>query len=107
MLPCQFHAEVFGTNLGYYTQKKFANHCQSLYRKNLLAHFGCVNAINFSRSGNLLVSGRYIENFSIKYSFIFFEFVYKINHSLFLFMNFSTKKSISISFMLQITRHCK
>jgi len=30
---------------------------KSLYRKNLLAHFGCVNAIEFSKDGNLLVSG--------------------------------------------------
>lgn len=27
------------------------------HRKNLLAHFGCVNAIEFSKDGSLLVSG--------------------------------------------------
>ncbi|XP_047132399.1 DDB1- and CUL4-associated factor 5 isoform X1 [Hydra vulgaris] len=57
MLSSQIHAKVYGTNSINYTQNKIANHCQSLYRKDLLAHFGCVNAINFSRNGNFLVSG--------------------------------------------------
>ncbi|XP_071545634.1 uncharacterized protein [Panulirus ornatus] len=30
---------------------------KNLYRKNLYAHYGCVNAIEFSREGDLLVSG--------------------------------------------------
>ncbi|CAL8111329.1 unnamed protein product [Orchesella dallaii] len=30
---------------------------KTLHRKNLVAHFGCVNAIEFSKDGNLLVSG--------------------------------------------------
>ncbi|CAL4087615.1 unnamed protein product, partial [Meganyctiphanes norvegica] len=33
------------------------NTAKSLYRKDLYAHFGCVNAIEFSREGDLLVSG--------------------------------------------------
>lgn len=30
---------------------------RNLYRKDLLAHYGCVNAIEFSEEGELLVSG--------------------------------------------------
>ncbi|CAG7836581.1 unnamed protein product [Allacma fusca] len=30
---------------------------KNLFRKNLYAHFGCVNAVEFSRDGNLLASG--------------------------------------------------
>jgi hypothetical protein len=30
---------------------------RNLYRKDLLAHYGCVNAIEFSAEGDLLVSG--------------------------------------------------
>lgn len=33
------------------------NAAKSLYSKNLLAHFGCVNAIEFSIGGELLASG--------------------------------------------------
>ncbi|XP_046402157.1 DDB1- and CUL4-associated factor 5 isoform X2 [Ischnura elegans] len=32
-------------------------HARNLYRKDLLAHYGCVNAIEFSNEGELLVSG--------------------------------------------------
>lgn len=31
----------------------------NLYRKDLFAHYGCVNAIEFSAEGELLVSGKY------------------------------------------------
>lgn len=31
---------------------------RNLYRKDLLAHYGCVNAIEFSEEGELLVSGK-------------------------------------------------
>lgn len=31
---------------------------RSLYRSDLLAHYGCVNAIEFSADGELLISGR-------------------------------------------------
>lgn len=34
---------------------------RNLYRKDLLAHYGCVNAIEFSQEGNLLVSGKCFE----------------------------------------------
>lgn len=30
---------------------------RNLYRKDLLAHYGCVNAIEFSNEGELLASG--------------------------------------------------
>lgn len=30
---------------------------ENLYRKDLLSHYGCVNAIEFSNQGDLLVSG--------------------------------------------------
>lgn len=33
------------------------NTAKSLHTKNLLAHFGCVNAIEFSNGGELLASG--------------------------------------------------
>lgn len=32
---------------------------RNLYRKNLVAHYGCVNAIEFSSNGDLLTSGRF------------------------------------------------
>lgn len=35
------------------------NSAKSLHNKNLLAHFGCVNAIEFSNGGELLASGMY------------------------------------------------
>lgn len=31
----------------------------SLYKRDLVAHFGCVNAIEFSGDGELLVSGKF------------------------------------------------
>lgn len=33
------------------------NVSRNLYRRDLMAHFGCVNAIEFSEEGELLVSG--------------------------------------------------
>ncbi|KAG5344224.1 DCAF5 factor, partial [Acromyrmex heyeri] len=38
------------------TNARFAN-AENLYRKDLLSHYGCVNAIEFSNQGDLLVSG--------------------------------------------------
>ena len=32
---------------------------ENLFRKNLLSHYGCVNAIEFSNQGDLLVSGKF------------------------------------------------
>lgn len=36
------------------------NASKNLYSKDLYAHYGCVNAIEFSNEGDLLVSGKYI-----------------------------------------------
>lgn len=33
---------------------------RNLYRKDLLAHYGCVNAIEFSKDGEYLISGMLI-----------------------------------------------
>lgn len=34
------------------------NIAKNLYRKDLLAHYGCVNAIEFSENGEFLISGK-------------------------------------------------
>lgn len=34
---------------------------ENLYRKDLLSHYGCVNAIEFSNQGDLLVSGESLD----------------------------------------------
>lgn len=34
------------------------NISKNLYRKDLVSHFGCVNAIEFSSEGELLISGK-------------------------------------------------
>ena len=33
----------------------------NLYQKDLYAHYGCVNAIEFSNEGDLLISGLYLK----------------------------------------------
>lgn len=33
--------------------------CKGLYRKDLYGHFGCVNAIEFSKDGQWFVSGKF------------------------------------------------
>lgn len=54
-----------GPNYRNYANWQF-DKAKSLYRKNLFAHFGCVNAIEFSKNGNLLVSGKkfYLKKYS-------------------------------------------
>ena len=50
-----------GNNIYYFRRNLFRERLASarnLYRKNLVAHYGCVNAIEFSSSGDLLVSGK-------------------------------------------------
>lgn len=37
--------------------KERLNIAKNLYRKDLISHFGCVNAIEFSNEGELLISG--------------------------------------------------
>lgn len=47
-------------NLAYFRANLFQERlaiAKNLYRTDLLAHYGCVNAIEFSNDGNLLVSG--------------------------------------------------
>lgn len=39
-------------------RERLAN-AQNLYRMNMIAHYGCVNAIEFSKNGNLLTSGKF------------------------------------------------
>lgn len=43
---------------------KRLNAAKNLYRRELVCHFGCVNAIEFSSNGELLVSGKYILYFN-------------------------------------------
>lgn len=45
---------------------KRLNAAKNLYRRDLVCHFGCVNAIEFSSNGELLVSG----NKSFKYQLV-------------------------------------
>lgn len=50
-----------GNNIYYFRRNLFRERLASarnLYRKNLVSHYGCVNAIEFSNSGDLLVSGK-------------------------------------------------
>jgi len=54
-----FRRETLTKGVG---DKSIVNHhlaeCgQEVFRKNLFAHFGCINAIEFSHDGELLVSG--------------------------------------------------
>lgn len=51
-----------GDNIVYFRQNLYRERlscAKSLYKKDLLSHFGCVNAIEFSNDGDLLVSGWY------------------------------------------------
>lgn len=40
--------------------ERFAK-AKNLYRKDLLAHYGCVNAIEFSEDGEFLISGQILK----------------------------------------------
>lgn len=40
-------------------RERLAN-SQNLYRMNMIAHYGCVNAIEFSKNGDLLTSGKFL-----------------------------------------------
>lgn len=44
---------------------KRLNAAKNLYRRDLVCHFGCVNAIEFSSNGELLVSGN--KNYKYKH----------------------------------------
>lgn len=45
---CVIQSELF--------RERLAN-ARNLYKKDLFAHYGCVNAIEFSNDGELLISG--------------------------------------------------
>lgn len=44
--------------------ERFAK-ARNLYRKDLLAHYGCVNAIEFSEDGEYLISGKKLNLFTL------------------------------------------
>ena len=53
--------EVFGTPLRCFKQEVIGHrvaHSQSLMKKDLRGHFGCVNAIEFSSNGKFIASGK-------------------------------------------------
>lgn len=50
-LLCDLKTNLFNKRL---------NASKNLYRRDLVCHFGCVNAIEFSYNGELLVSGKII-----------------------------------------------
>lgn len=52
-----------GDNIVSFRQNLFRErltNAQNLYRMNMIAHYGCVNAIEFSKNGELLTSGKFI-----------------------------------------------
>lgn len=54
------NSRQIGDNIHNFRQNLFRErlaNAKNLYRQNLLAHFGCVNAIEFSNDGDLLISG--------------------------------------------------
>lgn len=54
-----------GNNIDYFRRNLFRERLASarnLYRKNLVSHYGCVNAIEFSSVGDLLISGIYFSS---------------------------------------------
>lgn len=54
-----------GTNISNFRMKLYKerlNVAKNLYKKDLRYHFGCVNAIEFSKEGNYLVSGKTQQN---------------------------------------------
>lgn len=38
----------------------FCDKSYSLFKKDMLAHFGCVNAVEFSNDGTIFVSGKFL-----------------------------------------------
>lgn len=62
-----------GNNVLHFRQNLFRErlaNAKNLYRKDLIAHYGCVNAIEFSSVGDLLISGiaSYFPSFSVHYT---------------------------------------
>lgn len=71
---CSVKTKVFNLNMLSFLANRSINHrfddyknltkqlfdtSKDLYKKDLTAHYGCVNAIEFSSDGNLLFSGLY------------------------------------------------
>lgn len=60
---------------------------RNLYRKDLFAHFGCVNAIEFSNEGCWLISGEYIVSFKFEHK--------GFKYIIILFKHFKTNVNVS------------
>ena len=55
-----FHREIYGPSLNCLSESMIGHrlaHSQSLYKRDLLGHFGCVNAIEFANNGDHIASG--------------------------------------------------
>lgn len=57
VVDCTFDREYFGKNVKNDLFSGLVSRSLSLYRKDLLAHYGCVNAVEFSEDGSVFVSG--------------------------------------------------
>ena len=63
-VQCSFGPQSFidrsmsGSNLNGSMFAKICDQSCSLYSTNLLAHYGCVNAVEFSNDGTLFASGK-------------------------------------------------
>lgn len=58
-----------GSNKTDFRANLFSEHlkiAKNLYKKDLVSHYGCINAIEFSTEGELLISGKYDENKCLK-----------------------------------------
>lgn len=58
----QLNQREIGENTRYFRQNIFESRlsiARNLYKRDLLSHFGCVNSVEFSNDGNLLVSGEH------------------------------------------------
>lgn len=56
----QLNQRQTGDNIIYFREHLYRErlgYAKNLYKRDLVSHFGCVNAIEFSNDGNLLVSG--------------------------------------------------
>lgn len=56
----QLYRRQIGDNIINFRQNFYRQRmkcAKNLYKKDLLSHYGCVNAIEFSHDGNYLVSG--------------------------------------------------
>jgi hypothetical protein len=63
-----------------YTRNKLRS-ARSFYRKDLLAHYGCVNAIEFSHDGKQLVSGKVIVLFFVLFIVTYIVYMHDMYQS--------------------------